>query len=102
MSCEAPGSEDSPVKRWELKVWQPSELRRRDARLSPMSGFAVGGGVMSRTVWPAEANAATVVSMERAMAGVGGTTPYWKLVNRIDLKVDITLRHTVRFHHTNA
>lgn len=80
MSWAAPGSEDSPVRRWELKVWQPSELRRREARLRPIRGFAVGGGVMSRMVWPAEANAAMVVSMERAIAGVGGTTPCWKLV----------------------
>jgi hypothetical protein len=40
-----------------------------------VKGSAVGGVVISDTVWPASVRAATVVVMARSMAGVGGTTP---------------------------
>ncbi len=40
-----------------------------------MKGSAVGGVVISETVWPASVRAATVVERARSMAGVGGTTP---------------------------
>lgn len=71
----APGSEDSPVCKWELKVSQPSEFNRRDARLRPIREVAVSGSLTSTIVCPAAVKAATVVFIPRATAGVGGTTP---------------------------
>lgn len=75
LSWIAPGSEGSKLRSLELKWWHPSEFRSWDARLRPVKGSALGGGVISETVWPASVRAATVVAMARSMAGVGGTTP---------------------------
>lgn len=71
----APGSEGSKLRRLVLKWWQPSELRSWEARLRPVKGSAVEGGVISVIVWPAAVRAATVVERACSMAGVGGTTP---------------------------
>lgn len=50
-------------------------MRSCEARFRPVKGSALGGVVISETVWPASVRAATVVAMARSMAGVGGTTP---------------------------
>lgn len=75
VSWMAPGSEGSKLLRLALKWWQPSALRSCEARFRPVKGSALGGVVISETVWPASVRAATVVAMARSMAGVGGTTP---------------------------
>ena len=68
----APGSLDSPVRRNELKVWQPSEFRRDEAMMRPSYG---DGGSIHTISWPSALRAEVTRNRARVQAGEGSMTP---------------------------